>query len=188
MPKSRVVHDDPAEQKHPLDRNAALVTLAFQIAEEFGLPLGSVWLMKPDGSKADSQQKVGDWLNEYNSWDADLLAGVKKLIRKVEGRPCLNLNAWNKAVHVCRRVSELRLDETSLQGMCDWVDPESARPDELTDGIMISCDCLAIGRDWWLDTYFQWYMIFDPALIARSEKGDHSWVDAFLKKVKHVNP
>jgi hypothetical protein len=28
--------------------------------------------------------------------------------------------------------------------------------------------------------YFGWYFVFDPALVARSLAGDHSWVESFL--------
>ncbi|HVK14005.1 MAG TPA: hypothetical protein VM597_35005, partial [Gemmataceae bacterium] len=41
-------------------------------------------------------------------------------------------------------------------------------------------DCLQVGPGWWYDAYFGWYMVYDPARVARSLAGDHSWVPAFL--------
>jgi hypothetical protein len=60
------------------------------------------------------------------------------------------------------------------------VDPEDARPGELTDGMAIGLDCLDMGPGWFQDTYFGWYFVYDPALVARSMAGDHSWVKGVL--------
>lgn len=187
MPKSRVINDNPAEQKHSIRRDSGVVTLAFQIAEEFGLPMGSVWLMNPDGSKADSHMHIGNWLNQYNCWDLDLLDGVQSMIPEIVGKPFVNLDSQDKSVYVSRRIYDVEVTETAIEGMCEWVDPEDVRPGELTDGLMISCDCLKIGPNWWLDTYFNWYCVFDPELALQSLRGDHSWVDAFLKKTRLTN-
>jgi hypothetical protein len=51
-------------------------------------------------------------------------------------------------VYVCRRLSGLEIDDGSLNGECEWVDPEDARPDELTNGMAISCDCVRLGPGW----------------------------------------
>ena len=61
------------------------------------------------------------------------------------------------------------------------MDPEDARPGELTDGMAISCDCVRLGPGWFQDTYFGWYFVYDPGLVARSMAGDHSWVKGFLE-------
>ena len=62
-------------------------------------------------------------------------------------------------MYVCRRISGLETDEDSFNGTCEWVDPEDARPGELTDGMAISCDCVRLGPGWWQDTYFGWYFV-----------------------------
>ena len=83
-------------------------------------------------------------------------------------------------MYVCRRISGLHTTEDSFGGDCEWVDPEDARPGELTDGMSISCDCVRLGPGWWQDTYFGWYFVYEPGLVARSLAGDHSWVKPFL--------
>ncbi|MFO0955920.1 MAG: hypothetical protein U0800_00470 [Isosphaeraceae bacterium] len=184
MARSRVTHEDPADGGPPVRRDSAVVNLALEIAREFGLPAGSVWLLKPDGSKADSHQRVGDWLDAYNAWDLGLLATVRAMILEIEGKPCVHIDGRDRSVFVCRRVHDLDVNETSVAGECDWVDPEAARPDELTDGLVISCDCLKIGPGWWLDTYFDWYLVFETTRVAMSLGGDHSWVNSFLDEVR----
>ena len=87
-------------------------------------------------------------------------------------------------VYVCRRITGLATDEDSLNGTCEWVEPADARPDELTDGMAISCDCVRLGPGWWQDMYFGWYFVFAPSLVARSRAGDHSWVGSFLDSVR----
>ena len=39
---------------------------------------------------------------------------------------------------------------------------------------------MRLGPGWWYDAYFDWYYVYEPALVARSLSGDHSWVAAFL--------
>jgi hypothetical protein len=116
----------------------------------------------------------------------DEYAAVMAMIPLAEGKPAIHVDARDGTVFVCRRVSGLRVDSKmwTLWGECEWVDPPEARPEELTDGMWISCgDCLKLGPGWWLDGYFGWYMVYDSALVARSLAGDHSWVPAFLAKV-----
>jgi hypothetical protein len=113
-------------------------------------------------------------------WDADLRASVRAMIPEVEGKPCVNVGGYDGGIYVCRRVSGLATDEDCLNGLCDWVDPADVRPDELTDGLAISCDCVRVGPGWFQDLYFGWYFVFDAALVARSLAGDHSWVPSFL--------
>ena len=104
------------------------------------------------------------------------------MIAEVEGKPCVNFGEYDGGVYVCRRLSGLEIDEHGcLYGNCDWVDPADARPGELTDGMAIGFDCLEVGPGWWQDTYFGWYFVYDPALVARSMAGDHSWVKGFLE-------
>jgi hypothetical protein len=120
----------------------------------------------------------------FGSWDEDLLASVRAMLPLIEGKACVNIDTHDRSVYVCRRIGDLVVDEDSVEGTCDWVDPEHARPGELTDGLAISCECLQIGPGWWLDTYFHWYFVFDPDLINRSLAGDHSWVGPFLDRVE----
>ena len=62
-------------------------------------------------------------------------------------------------------------------------EPADARPDELSDGMAISCDCVRLGPGWWQDMYFGWYFVYEPGFVARSLAGDHSWVKTFLESV-----
>lgn len=113
-----------------------------------------------------------------------MYAAVTAMIPLVEGKPAVHVDAHDGSVYVCRRVSDLRLapEESTFYGWCDFVDPPEGRPDELSNGMAISYpDCLRLGPGWWLDTYFNWYMVYDAALVARSLAGDHSWVPMFLK-------
>ena len=114
-------------------------------------------------------------------WDANLRASVQAMIPDVEGKPCVNTGEYDGGVYVCRRMHGITIDEDALSGNCDWVDPDDARPGELTDEFVISCDCVRIGSGWWQDTYFGWYFVFDPEFVARSLAGDHSWVGPFLE-------
>jgi hypothetical protein len=114
-------------------------------------------------------------------WDEGLRKAVQALIPEVEGKPCVNIGEYDGGVYVCRRISGLHTSEDSFYGECDWVDPEDARPGELTDEMSISCDCVRLGPGWWLDMYFGWFFVYDPGLVARSLAGDHSWVKPFLK-------
>jgi hypothetical protein len=110
-------------------------------------------------------------------------AAVRAMIPLTEGRPAVHIDGHDGSVFVCRRVSGLRLapEENTFYGECEWADPADARPDELTDGMAISYpDCLQLGPGWWYDAYFDWYMVYEPALVARSLAGDHSWVPEFL--------
>jgi hypothetical protein len=107
---------------------------------------------------------------------------VQAMIAEVEGKPCVNFGEYDGGVYVCRRISGLVVDEDGcLHGTCEWVDPEDARPGELTDGMAIGFDCLEIGPGWFQDTYFGWYFVYDPPLVARSMAGDHSWVKGFME-------
>src|SRR5262245_3931651 len=65
-------------------------------------------------------------------WDADLRAAVRAMIAEVEGKPCVHVGGDDGAVFVCRAIRGLETDEDSVTGVCDWVDPADARPDELT--------------------------------------------------------
>jgi hypothetical protein len=104
------------------------------------------------------------------------------MIRRIKGKPCVCIDSNDRSVYVSRRIDDLVITEDSVEGMCDWVEPYDARPGELTDGLAISNDCLQVGPGWWLDTYFNWYFVFDARLVRRSLTGDHSWVSPFLDK------
>lgn len=119
---------------------------------------------------------------DLDGWPPDLLAAVEAMIPQIEGKPCVNVDADKKTVHACRRIGGLVIVEGVVQGMCEWVEPAEARPEELTDGLAIGWDCLEVGPGWWLDTYFNWYFVFDHSLVARSLEGDHSWVPTFLEQ------
>lgn len=113
----------------------------------------------------------------------DQYAAIQALIPLAEGKPAVHVDGNDGSVFVCLQVHGLHVvpEEWTFYGECEWFDPPEARPDELTDGMAISCgDCLRVGRGWWYDAYFNWYMVYDPALVARSVSGDHSWVPAFL--------
>ena len=118
--------------------------------------------------------------------ERQMRAAVLAMIPLAEGKPAVHVDGHDGSVFVCRRLSGLRLapEECTFYGWCDWADPPEARPGELSDGLAISYpDCLRLGPGWFLDGYFGWYMVYDPALVARSLAGDHSWVPAFLKSV-----
>ena len=82
---------------------------------------------------------------------------VQAIISKAEGKACVNFGEYDGGVYVCRRLSGLVVEEEGcLYGNCEWVDPEDARPGELTDGMAIGFDCLRLGPGWWQDAYFGW--------------------------------
>ena len=92
--------------------------------------------------------------------EPEIREAVQAMIAKVEGRPCVNFGEYDGGVYVCRRISGLEIDEEDcFNGNCEWVDPEDARPGELTDGMAIGYDCLRLGPGWWQDTYFGWYFV-----------------------------
>jgi hypothetical protein len=110
-------------------------------------------------------------------------AAVMALIPLAEGKPVLNVNGADGSVFVCRRISGLRVapELWTFYGECEWADPPDVRPEELTDGMAISCgDCLQLGPGWWYDAYFDRFFVYEPALVARSLAGDHAWVGPFL--------
>jgi hypothetical protein len=125
-------------------------------------------------------------MDDFETGEAEKHAALMAMIPLAEGKPAVQVDGQNGSVFVCRRVSGLHVasEECTFYGECDWVDPPEARPDELTDGMAISYpDCLQLGPGWWYDAYFDWYFVYDPALVARSLAGDHSWVSAFLNSV-----
>jgi hypothetical protein len=117
-------------------------------------------------------------------WKEDVRQAVHAMILKVEGKACVNVGGHDGGVYVCRRISGMGTDEDCFNGQCDWVDPDDVRPDELTDGMAIDCSSVRLGPGWWQDMYFGWYFVYDPALVARSVAGDHSWVTPFLDALR----
>lgn len=113
--------------------------------------------------------------------NATYLARAVAMFPRISGNPCVNVVAETGEVQVCRRIFDLRVDEGVLWGECEWVEPIEDRPDSLTDGLAIGSDLLDVGEDWWLDIYFDWYLVFAPALVNSSLRGDHSWVKDFLR-------
>jgi hypothetical protein len=110
--------------------------------------------------------------------DAELGEAVRAMIGEVEGKPCVNLGDCDGGVYACRRLSGREIDDESLDGTCEWAGPEDARPDELTDGMRISCGCVRLGPGRFQDTFFRRYFVHEPGLVARSMAGDHSWARA----------
>jgi hypothetical protein len=124
-------------------------------------------------------------VDDSDAAEREKYAAVTAMIPLAEGRPAVHVDGGDGSVFVCRRVSGLRLapDECTFYGECDWVDPPEGRPDELTDGMAISYpDCIQLGPGWWYDAYFDWFFVHEPALVARSLAGDHSWVGPFLAR------
>ena len=112
------------------------------------------------------------------------------MIPLAEGKPLVRVAPQNKlipreeSVFVCRQISGLHVasDEWCFRGDCDWIDPPVSRPDNLVKVMEISCgDCLKLGAGWWYDGYFDWYYVFDPALVVKSLRSDHAWVTGFLE-------
>jgi hypothetical protein len=125
-------------------------------------------------------------MDDFQTAEPEKDAALAAMISLAEGKPAIHVDGNDRSVFVCRRVSGLHVvpEDATFYGECDWVDPPDARPDELTDGMAISYpDCLQLGPGWWLDTYFNWFFVYEPALVAKSLAGDHSWVPAFLKSV-----
>jgi hypothetical protein len=114
--------------------------------------------------------------------NATYLARAAAMFPRLSGQPCVNIDANTGDVHLCKRLYDLQVDFDTLLGTCDWQDPAEDRPDELTDEMCIGSDLLDASDDWWFDIYFNWYLVFTPALVDRSLKGDHSWVSEFLRK------
>jgi hypothetical protein len=122
-------------------------------------------------------------VENFRTAEPEDYAAVMAMIPLVEGKPVVHVNAADGSAFVCRRISGLRIDSElwTFCGECEWADPTGARPEELTDGMAISCgDCLQLGPGWWYDAYFDRFYVYEPALVARSLAGDHGWVGPFL--------
>jgi hypothetical protein len=123
------------------------------------------------------------FMDDFRDAEEEKYTSVMAMIPLAEGKPVVLVDETDQSVFVCRRVSGLHLvrDECVFYGECDWVDPPEERPDELTDGMAISYpDCLDLGPGWWYDSYFHWYFVYEPTLVAQSLAGDHSWVAGVL--------
>lgn len=108
------------------------------------------------------------------------LGRAARMFSRISGKPCVSIAAATGAVYVCRNIHDLRVNEGAVEGICDWLDSDDSRPDELTDGLSIGCDLLDVGDDWWFDIYFGCYYVFSSDLVERSMKDDHAWVRDFL--------
>ena len=108
------------------------------------------------------------------------LERAARMFARINGQPCVNVDTATGTVYVCRKMHDLRVDEGVVEGVCDWLDADDARPEELTDGLAICGALLDVGDDWWFDIYFGWYFVFSADLVERSLQGDHSWVRDFL--------
>ena len=96
-----------------------------------------------------------------------MIAGTSSIMRAVASRTWANRS----------RLPECRMEKLPKSAACttrpfsqanlstpvlEWADQEDARPDELTDGMRIYCDCVRLGPGWFQDTYFGWYFVYDP--------------------------
>src|SRR4051812_5923557 len=68
--------------------------------------------------------------------DPEARKAAQAMIAEAEGNSCVNFGEYDGEVYVCRRLSGLEVNEDGcLYGTRVWVDPEDARPGELTDGM-----------------------------------------------------
>src|SRR3954452_19370789 len=114
-----------------------------------------------------------------------ILAALRDMFPRVEGRPCVYVSRYSRRVFFCRRTHGLRVEAVevelnSVAGWTDWVDPPEERLDYLTDGFVIGFDCLEVGPWCWYDRYFQSWVVFDPEMVPRSASADHAWVGPYL--------
>src|SRR5215475_11889874 len=121
-------------------------------------------------------------------WDTGLRKAIEAMIPEVEGKPCVICGGYDGGVFVCRQISGLHANEDSFNGQCEFIDPEDARPDEMTDEMSICCTHVRLGPGWWRDMYFGWYQVYDPKLVAQSLAGDHSWVEGLLRFESRFQP
>jgi hypothetical protein len=132
-------------------------------------------------SKSNEQEKSK---MEFETESPIFYAAVQAMIPLLEGLPCVHVSAYDGVVFHCRRLHDLHIDYESFAGVYDWVEPDEERPDELTAEFFIGYDCLQIGDGWFYDSYFQWYTVFDPNMVALSDAGDDSWVSRFTVRNK----
>ena len=114
-----------------------------------------------------------------SSWPG-MRDALRAMITRIEGKPCVYLNRYTKQVFVCSGISDIRADEDLVAGRNRWVDPPEARLDYLTDEFSLGYDLLQFGPDCWYDEYFQAWYVFDPEMVARSMRGDHTWAGPYL--------
>ena len=113
--------------------------------------------------------------------NAQYLARAVAMFPNVNNNPFVHLDANTREVQICKRVFDLSVLHNDLvHGWCEWAEQENRRPPELTDELSIGSGLLDVGNNWWLDIYFDWYLVFAPELVSRSLGGDCMWVDTFL--------
>ncbi len=117
---------------------------------------------------------TADEVNDY------YLQRAIAMFDNIVGRTCIHVDASTKEPQVCKRIYDLRVEEGVVLGECEWVSPCEERPDSLTDGLAIGADLLDVGIDWWLDLYFDWYLVFSFPLVEKAVSGNLTWVDEFL--------
>ncbi len=67
------------------------------------------------------------------------------MIPRIYGRPCVHVGSGDGSVCVCRRITGIRIEWDSIgqsifysiRAQYFWVDPPHARPDSLTDMLVI---------------------------------------------------
>ena len=52
-------------------------------------------------------------------WKTELRDAARVMIAEVEGKSCVNIGEYDGGVYVCRRLTELEIDEDCLNGMCE---------------------------------------------------------------------
>jgi hypothetical protein len=65
MAKARISKEESARRKRSIRRDSHVGSAERQIERVFGLPEGSVRLLKPDGKNARSDKLVGAFLREW---------------------------------------------------------------------------------------------------------------------------
>lgn len=115
--------------------------------------------------------------------DAYYLAKAIAMFPRINNSPFIHVDANTRDVKICKRLFDLKVLHNDLvNGWCEWNEPEECRLPELTDELSIGSGLIDVGNDWWLDIYFEWYLVFAPEFVSRSLSGDHFWVDDFLQK------
>ena len=103
-----------------------------------------------------------------------------RMFSRVNGNPCANVDLQSGDVFVSTTIVDLRVEDQTLFALCDWIEPDENRPFEMTNETVISGGLLDVGEHWWLDLYFDWFLVFDPDLVSLALSGIHDWVSDFI--------
>jgi hypothetical protein len=124
-------------------------------------------------------------------YEPEKVVALATMIMRICGKPCVCIDSSDASVFYSTTFEHIEVHWYPLKvqtwyevrGKNSWIEAQDERPDSLTDKFLIGSDCLEIGPNWWFDNYFRWYFVFDSDLVARSEKGDHTWATSFLDSV-----